>query len=249
MKKRILLFAPVLVASLALTGCNLVSDPSSLTQVVVQRTVAQNGLQTIETALQAMKSVQNYQLKSNMQVATGRFVQNVNFYGTVMLPDTVSMDETIGNADYQLYQSGKFAYYEDANIWHPMKPLQDLKPWDSLLSLLQESPPSVVYQLPKQTVVSWDCNVYQFATKAKQGSQVEEAGLGAIGQQTVPHTALYTVWIDANDGQFRQLEVQSTAGVPGLGTESFSGTTVFFSYNKNTDIKVPSPLLVQVEEP
>lgn len=240
---------PVLLSSVLLTGCNLESDPGKLTQVVVQRTVAPQGLQTIETALEGMKELQNYQLKANLQVTTGRFVQTVDFYGTVILPDSVLMDETIGNADYELYQSGHFAYYDDGNIWKKMTPLSDLRPWDSLLNLLKESPPRVVYELPKQTVVSWDCYVFQFATKAKQGSAVEEAGLGAIGQQTIPHTALYTVWIDTKDGQFRQVEVQSTAGVPSIGTESFEGTTLFFSENKNQPLKVPSSLLQQVEEP
>jgi len=249
MSKRWLGLIAVLAVGSVLTGCNLVSDPGKLMVVQTQRTIDPLGLQSVETALEGMDSIQTYSLKAAMQVATGRFTREVDFYGSVQLPATVSMDETIGGSDYLVYQDGQFAYYKDENRWVPMQPLTNLKPWDSLLQLLQSSPPREVFQLPKQTVVSWNCNVYQFRDKARAGAGGLASTWPGDTVRTVPRDALYTVYVDASDGQLRQIQVQSTVGIPGLGTSSFTGTTLMFGYNVRVKLNVPDDLLGQIENP
>ena len=124
-----------------------------------------------------------------------------------------------------------------------MTPVSDLRPWQSLSDAIAKKPPKVVYQLPQQTVVSWLCNVYQFKT-VDLGSFIGSAKL------VKPQESLYTVWVDANDGLLRQIEVQSTVGIPGIGTDSMNASELFFNYNApNVVIGVPSGLVAQIEKP
>ncbi|PWI58169.1 hypothetical protein [Sulfoacidibacillus thermotolerans] len=250
MKKKRMMWLSVLASAMLLTGCNLVSDPALYNQETVQRSVTPDGLNQVSTALSSMADVKSYELKASMQAHTGRFVQTVQFYGSVKLPSEVSMDETIGGANYLIYQDGSFAYEKDGNRWSPMQPLTALTPWQSLSSLLSVSPPKVVYQLPQQTVVSWLCDVYQFKTVA---SGTLLGGMGAtsnMNQRTVPREALYTVWVDTTDGKLRQIEVQSTVGVPGLGTTAFDAKELFFGFNNpKLKFKIPTDLLSQIERP
>lgn len=237
------------VAMVLLTGCSLTSTNVLLTQAVTARSVDPQGLQQVESALDQMNTVQTYDLKADIGVATGRFVRDALFYGSVELqsPVTVSMDETIGGADYVVYQSNQFAYFRNGAKWEPTTPIQDLRPWDSLRQLLATAPPKTVYQLPQQTVVSWICNVYQFTTTA--------AAVGPTDPQTVlpshriPAKALYTVWVDTTDGLVRQVQVQSTVGVPNLGTASVNATQLYFNFNQPMNLTAPSDLLSQIERP
>ncbi len=232
-----------------LAGCgNLVSNPALMRQSVIERTVAPQGLQQVENAIHSMSTLQNYQVKAQIQETTERNVRSVDFYGTIVLPTAsspvqISMDETIGGNNYPLYQNGAFAYYEDGNRWKPMTPITDLRPWQSLFDAIAKNPPQVVYQLPQQTVVSWLCNVYQFKT-------LDLGSLIGGGKLVKPQESLYTVWVDANDGLLRQIEVQSTVGIQGVGTESMNATELFFNYNaQNTVIGIPSGLVAQIEKP
>jgi len=249
MKWRVASILSVTLLAALVTGCNLVSDPAKLTETQTARSVATGGLQSVLSALSKMSTVKTYQLKAQMQVSTGRFVRTANFYGTIVLPSTIDMDETIGGANYVLYQNSQFSYFRNGNVWEAMAPLGDLRPWDSLLTLLKKAPPHVVYALPRQTVVAYNCNVYQFETLAAQGNLAIPSSLYGGNSKTLAERAMYTVWIDANDGQLRQIEVQSTVGVPELGTSSFAGTTFFSDYNQKMSVKVPADLLAQVERP
>ncbi len=233
--------------AMLLSGCGLSSTNVLFSQATQSRQVDPTGLTAVKAALASMSSIETYQMKGQIQVATGRFVRTTDFYGTVQLPDVINMDETIGGTDYVLYQNGSFSYYRDGNRWVPSPPIANLKPWDSLTRLVQEDPPKVVYSLPEQTVTSWLCRVYQFKSEAK-GADFTAIGNKA-GLHTIAHSALYTVWIDANDGQLRQVEVQSTVGIPDLGTASIDATQLYFGYNQKMNLTVPSDLLAQVERP
>ncbi|MCI0183566.1 MAG: hypothetical protein OWR52_01185 [Acidibacillus sp.] len=250
MKKSKWRWLAVVGASVLLTGCNLVSDPSLINKATVQRTVDPNGLSDISTAISTMSDVVSYNLKATMQAHTGRYVQTVKFYGSLKLPGTISMDESIGGGSYQIYQDGSFAYEKDGNRWSPMQPITDLTPWNSLSQLITDSPPKLVYKLPQQTVVTWLCNVYQFKAVAS-GSLLGGIGASAdVNKRTIPREALYTVWVDTTDHILRQVEVQSTVGVPGLGTTAFDATELYFGFNNpKLKIKVPPDLLSQIEQP
>ncbi len=245
MKRHSLIWTGVILCSALLTGCNLPSDPSLLTQLAVQRQPDPAGAQKVMAAIQHMNDVSTYQLKANIQVASGRFVRTVDFYGSVQLPNIVYMDETIGGANYLVYQNGSFAYQNTSGKWRPMQPITDLAPWHSMANLLVTDPPKVVYKLPDQTVVSWYCKVYQFQTAATS------AVIGAPGTpaHSTPHQALYTVWVDAHSGKLRQIEVQSTVGVPGLGTASIDATQLYFGRNGKLNMVAPSDLVTQIERP
>lgn len=250
--KKWLVWLGALGAAGMLSGCSLVSNPALLQQSVVTRTVDPTGLASVMSALSVMKPVDSYELKASVAVQTGRFTQQVNYYGSVRLPSTVSMDMTIGGANYVIYQDGSLAYYmdgNDGNRWLPMQPVGALQPWNSLLKLLRQAPPKVVYQLPQQVVVSWPCRVYQFETIAKPVSL--PGGIAAIGssKQTIPHAALYTLYVDTTDGRLRQVQVQSTVGVPGLGTSSITSTELYFSKNAKLSLPVPTALVSQLEKP
>ncbi len=240
----------VLSASVLLTGCNLVSDPSLYNQTSVQRTVNSSGLSAVSSAIGTMNNVNTYDLKATMQAHTSRYVQTVQFYGSIKLPGTVTMNETIGGASYAIYQDGSFAYQRDGTKWTPTQPITNLTPWQSLAHVISTSPPKVVYQLPQQTVVTWLCNVYQF--KAPSNGSVF-GGLGtssSVTKQTGSHEALYTVWVDTTDGKLRQVEVQSTVGIPGLGTTAFDAKELYFGFNNpRTKFKIPIDLLSQIERP
>lgn len=251
MKKWLWWLGAVLTAG-TLSGCSLTSDPALLKQAVVVRTVDPHGLASVMAALSVMKPVTSYDLKASLAVQTGRFTQQVSYYGSVRLPSTVSMDMTVGGLNYVLYQDGSLAYYmdgNDGNRWLPMQPLSNLKPWYSLRKLLRQAPPKVVYQLPSQVVVSWPCRVYQFETIAKPVSL--PGGVAALGspRHTIPHAALYTIYVDTADGKLRQIQVQSTVGVPGLGTSSITSTELYFSKNSKLALPVPTALVSQLEKP
>jgi len=245
--KRRYLYVGLVGLAVLLTGCNLKSDPSLLNQAVVSRTLSSSGLGAIESSLQGMADVTTYEMKGSIDVATGQFVRDVDFYGTVALPDQVSMDQTIGGANYLLYQSGDFAYYNEDGKWKPSRRVTDLKPWDSMATLLSQAPPKRVYRLPDTTVVSWMCKVYQFRTIAKPTTLDLGGTLG--GARTIPHSALYTIYLDAHSGRLRQIVVQSTIGVPGLGTSSLTATLLLFGFNKKVNMNVPNDLLAQIERP
>ena len=235
--------------TMLLAGCgNLQSTPALMQKSVVERTVAAQGLAKVQSAIDSLSSIQNYQVKAQIQETTGKNDRSMNFYGTIILPTSavpvqIQMDETIGGNNYPLYQNGSFAYYEDGNRWKPMNPVTDLRPWQSLADVIAKKPPKVVYQLPDQTAVSWLCHVYQFKT----------VDLGSFigGTRLIkPQESLYTVWVDATDGLLRQIEVQSTVGIPDKGTEAMTSTELFFNYNSpNAIIGVPSGLVAQIEKP
>ena len=249
MKKTFLIISALAGGTMLLAGCgNLQSNPALMQQSVVQRSVASQGLVNIQDAINSMSAIQNYSIKAQIQEATGHSVRTVSFYGAVMLPSSttpvqVQMDETIGGNNYPVYQNGSFAYYQDAGRWKPMTPVSDLRPWQSLSDAIAKNPPKIVYQLPDQTVVSWLCHVYQFKT-VDLGSYLGHSAL------VKPQESLYTVWVDTTDGLLRQIEVQSTVGVPGKGTDSMSSTDLMFNYNApNLKIDVPSSLVAQIEKP
>lgn len=246
-RRRGLLWGLFAASAFTLTGCNLVSNPSLMTQSLTQRQVDPTGLQHVLTALQTMADVQTYKLKASLQVTTGRFVRTVNYYGSVALPNTISMDETIGNSNYPIYQAGSFAYYMSGATWQPMTQITDLTPWDSLAALLKKHPPKVVYALPQQVVTSWPCYVYQFKS-VTTGSLLAPSTAG-VGKHTIPHTALYTVWVNILGGRVRQVEVQSTVGVPALGTAAIDATELYFGVNSPMQLTAPSGLLTQLERP
>lgn len=249
MKKRQLgLWALALVGATVLSGCNLESHPSVLKQAIIARKVDPQGLQQVLNALSKMNALKTYEVKAQIQEVAGQFNRQVNFYGTVRLPNAIYVDETIGGNDYLVYQNNQFSYYRDNGHWYPMSPIKDLQPWQSMRSLLVSNPPQVVYSLPEQTVVSWLCNVYQFTTAA-QPSVMGPLTKTDITGGKVPQQALYTVWVDSTDGALRQIEVQSTVGVPQLGTASINATQLYFGYNQTAVLPVPEDLLSQVEKP
>jgi hypothetical protein len=43
--------------------------------------------------------------------------------------------------------------------------------------------------------------------------------------------------------------VQSTIGVPGLGTSSLTATLLLFGFNTKVNMNVPNDLLAQIERP
>ena len=249
-KKKWMLWFGALGTAGMLSGCGLVSDPALLRQSVVSRTVDPTGLASVMAALSIMKPVDSYELKASVAVQTGRFTQQVSYYGSVRLPSTVSMDMTVGGTNYVIYQDGSLAYYmdgNDGNRWLSMHPVTQLRPWNSLLKLLRQAPPKVVYQLPSQVVVSWPCRVYQFETIAKPVNL--PGGVAAVGasKRTIPHEALYTLYV--SDGWLRQVQVQSTVGVPGMGTSSITATELYFSKNAKLALPVPTALVSQLEKP
>lgn len=253
-QSRVSIWLVAVSAALLLSGCNLVSDPALLKQTQTVRTVAPNGLSNIEQALQVMDAATttSYDMKATLDVATGRYVRQVAYFGSVRFPDTVSMDMTIGGNNYVIYQTGNLAYYMDGNAgnrWLPMKPVVNLHPWISLQSLLRSAPPRVVYQLPDQVVVSWPCHVYQFETVARPAVLPNVGAFVGASARTTPHAALYTVFVDTKDGLLRQIEVQSTVGVPDLGTSSITSTQLFFNNNVRLTLPVPQALVSQIERP
>ena len=240
------------ICAALLSGCNLVSNPTLLRQAVVSRQVDPGGLAAVKAALASMKNVDSYELKAAINVATGRFTRTVDFYGSVRLPNTASVDMTIGGVNYVIYQTGSMAYYEDGNDgnrWRVMQPVTDLLPWNSLSSLLAQAPPKVVYRLPNQVVVSWPCRVYQFETVAKPVALPNYSAFAGSARYTIPHAALYTIFVDTFDGKLRQVEVQSTVGVPNLGTSSITSTQLFFGKNTRMVLPVPAALVSQIEKP
>ncbi len=246
MKRHSLIWTGVVLCTALLTGCNLPSNTTLLTQQAVQRQPDPTGAQKVMAAFQQMNDVSTYQMKASIQVASGRFVRTVNFYGAVQLPNLVSMDETIGGANYLVYQDGSFAYQNSNGKWQPMQPITDLAPWHSMENLLTKDPPKVVYKLPDQTLVSWYCKIYQFKAAAT-GAMLGAPGLASA--RSVPHQALYTIWVDARSGKLRQIEVQSTVGVPGVGTASIDATQLYFGRNGTVDMTAPSSLATQIETP
>lgn len=250
LRKTLLGVTLIVAGGISLTGCgNLPSTSALMQQSKIVRTVDPQGLAAVTLALHSLDDVQNYQLKAQIQETTGRYTQSVDFYGTIVLPSQsapslIQMDETIGGNDFPVYQNGSVAYYRDGTRWQPMQPVTNLRPWDSLAKSIAKNPPHTVYRLPDQTVVSWLCHVYQFKA-AYTGSQIGTASL------TAPHEALYTVWVDKTDGLLRQIEVDSTIGVPDKGTGAIDATELFFNDNSpnNLQIKVPSDLVAQIEKP
>ncbi len=249
MKKRQLgLWALALVGATILSGCNLQSHPSVLKQAIIARKIDPQGVQQVLHAIAKMNALKTYEVKAQIQEVAGRFSRQVNFYGTVRLPNAVYVDETIGGNDYLVYQNNKFSYYRDNGHWYPMQPVTDLQPWQSMHTLLVNNPPQVVYSLPEQTVTSWLCNVYQFTTAAQpsvMGTFVQHG----LKSGKIPQQALYTVWVDTTDGALRQIEVQSTVGVPQLGTASIDATQLYFGFDQTAALPVPQDLLSQVEKP
>nr|NNM91144.1 hypothetical protein [Bacilli bacterium] len=247
MKKRNLGYLVTATVGITLlSGCNLVSTPKAIQTQVATQTVDPTGLQAVLASIDTMKGLSSFEVKAQIQEAAGKFNRQVDYYGSILLPHTVYVDETIGGNDYLVYQDGTFSYYRDNGHWYPMQPLTALKPWDSLRKLLTTNPPKVVDQLPTQTVVSWLCNVYQFTTSASPviGGSSLTSTLGKT-----PSKALYTVWVDATDGKLRQIEVQSTIGVPEIGTASISSTELIFGENAINSLPVPQDLVSQVEKP
>ncbi len=246
MKRHSLIWTGVLLCSVLLTGCNLPSNTTLLTQQAVQRQPDPTGAQKVMAAFQQMSDVSTYQLKASIQVASGRFVRTVSFYGSVRLPNSLNMDETIGGANYMVYQDGSFAYQNSSGRWRPMQPITNLTPWTSMANLLIKDPPKVVYKLPDQTLISWYCKIYQFRTTATGALM---GAPGSTAAHSIPHQALYTVWVDAHSGKLRQIEVQSTVGVPGLGTASIDATQLYFGRNGKVNLTAPSDLVTQIERP
>lgn len=251
---RVSIWLMVAVSGLFLSGCSLVSEPALLGQTQAVRTLVPNGLANIEQALRTMdaRTTVSYDMKATLDVATGRYVREVDYFGSVRFPNTVSMDMTIGGNNYIIYQTGNLAYYMDGNAgnrWLPMQPVGDLHPWNSLASLLQTAPPRAVYRLPDQVVVSWPCHVYQFETVARPVVLPDAGVFAGTRAHTIPHAALYTVFVDKSDGLLRQIEVQSTVGIPDLGTSSVTSTQLFFNNNARMTLPVPQALVSQIEQP
>ncbi|KYP82132.1 hypothetical protein [Ferroacidibacillus organovorans] len=245
MKRSLSIGLVSLFAMALISGCGLTSTPTALTSQIVARTVDPNGLSQVESALLGVSNDHSYQVKAGMTVAAGHYLRRISYYGYVSLPGFVSMDETIGGVDYQIYQMNNFAYAKTGGKWSPIQPITDLTPWTSMLALLHSHPPRVVYTLPQQTLVSWPCYVYQFRANDLNTSLTK---LGAKGK-LIAHQALYTVYVDVKDGKLRQIQVQSTVGVPGLGTASLESTELLFNYNKIVPMSAPSDLMTQIELP
>lgn len=232
------------LVSLLLTGCNLVSDPALMKQTLITRQLDPQGLSRIDASLAIMRSTHTYLLKATQTYTEGSNVKTADYFGTISLPSTIMLSETIDGLNAVIYQSGKHAYVNMNGKWQSAPPVTNVLPWDALAALLTLHPPRQVYDLPTQPVLSWECDVYQFQETIPQSWR---GVVPASEWPLMPRDALYTLWIDKGDHHLRQMEIQSTSGVPSLGTVTMNAVQTYANLNLPVTITMPAGLKKTLE--
>lgn len=228
-----------MVAGVFLSGCSLVSDPTLLEQSIVERQPDPNGWSNISASLRAMKKIHSYELKASLVVTADKFTKTVTYFGDVTLPDTVSLNETIDGVNTTVFQKGRSAYVNDGSGWQTAPPVGNMAPWNPLYTWFSHMRPRTIYRLPDQPVLSYECHVYQFEGQLPQSM----AGLAPdAGSNMTPQKALFTLWIERNNDDLRQLEVQSSGGVPSVGTVAITATQLYASLNSPMHLLPPRSL-------
>lgn len=228
------------LATLLLTGCNLVSNPTLMKQTVISRHLITQGLQRIETSLLIMRHTHIYQLKATQTFTEGSNIKSVDYFGTISLPSLITLNETVDGINYSIYQDAKGTYLDTDGTWKTAPHIATVVPWAALYRLLVAHPPHRVYQLPTQAVLSWECDVYQFEENIPQSWR---GVVPAYEWPLMPKKALYTLWVDKTDHHLRQMEIQSTVGVPSLGTVTMNAVQTYANLNLPAKIKVPKTLI------
>lgn len=240
MKRHNLLgFAAAALASVVLTGCNLVSDPNLMKQTITSRQLAPQGLAHIDTALAIMHHTHIYEIKATQTFTEGSNVKTADYFGTIALPSTIMLAETVDGINYSIYQEGRRTFLNADGVWQPAPHVDNVLPWIALQGLLAAHPPARVYQLPTQAVLSWECDVYQFEETIPQSWR---GVVPAAEWSLMPTKALYTLWIDKGDHHLRQMEIQSTSGVPSVGTVTMNAVQTYANLNLPAKFKLPPAL-------
>jgi len=234
------LWAAALAAGFLVTGCSLVTAAPGSEQQAAVPIAAARGAAIIESSLTSMtKRLHTYQIKAEETLVSGTHASVVNYFGSFSLPDSLNLNETLAGVNYTIVQLGSRAYIGDGGVYSATRPIPVLTPWTGLARLLAAHPPTSVAQLPDQTILSWICNVYQFT---------EPVPFGWLGLSStrlspgLPKEALYTVWIDRQDNDLRQLEIQSTTGISGIGTVAMTAVQTYDAFNAPVHVSLPKSI-------
>lgn len=231
------LWAAAIAAGFLVTGCSLVTAAPGASQQASVPIPAARGAAIIGSSLASMaKRLHTYQIKAEETLVSGTHTSVVNYFGSFSLPDSLDLDETLAGVNYRIVQLGSRAYVGAGSVYAVTRPIPVLTPWTGLSRLLAADPPKSVAQLPDQTILSWICNVYQFTEPVPSGWLGVSAASPSPG---LPKEALYTVWIDRQDNDLRQLEIQSTTGISGIGTVAMTAVQTYDAFNAPVHVSLP----------
>jgi hypothetical protein len=225
-----------------LTGC----APSSqaLPPDLSQGTPVATGWSTIQHAVALSAQANMYAMKTGVDVTQGTLKTAYTTYGSINLPNTISLSIHEQNFNVRYYQQGNVAYEFSDNRWAEAAPLADMNVLYGYRQLVASVPAQsvTVYQLPDQFVVTEYCHIYKVIIPSKYVTALIGWDKGA--NMHYSSDVAYTFAVGGISGDLREVTTDSVGEVPAVGPVQVSSDTELFDYNEpQALVKLPPDLV------
>ncbi len=211
-------------------------------------TVSHFGIGELQQAVQLGEQSGKYKIKSDVQLLQGTIHTDFSVYGSVNLPDRVSVSFHENNFNVSFFQQGQSAYALGNSQWVQTNPISDLNVFPSYERLFQYILKSgiPVYQLDSTFDVDENCHVYQATVPGVAAATLSLWANGFGPEDLSP--VKYTFFIGEKTHLLLEIQTQSVGAITGMGSIGVNSDTVLFSQGKpEAIIQIPNDLVKQLK--
>lgn len=211
----------------------------------------------LQTAIRRSAASTVFKIKSSVSLKDGSMHTHFSVYGTVNLPDKISVSLTENNFNISYFQQGKVAYADEQGIWKQTQSMQKFDAYQGYVELIQKAITNKLplNQLNRSYVVNEYCDVYQVTMPTGSVSlpsflaDVSGASGAGSAQVSAGEPIQYTFFVGEKTGYLREVQTTSVSGVNEVGPVAADTDTTFFDIDKPNiaKITVPKTLVKQLE--
>ncbi|WAH35445.1 hypothetical protein [Alicyclobacillus dauci] len=246
----------VAVCLAGLTGCTpSVQRPSIASATATKVTQTNVSWSALAQAVAKTSAASMYKIQSTVSLQNGSSHTSFTVYGTVNLPDKISVQVHENNFNISFYQQGKVAYADEQGQWNQTNALSNIDAFGGYQQIVHAAmADNLPLEKMNRTYVTDEyCDVYRVtmpdSTATVPAFLQSLSALESKGEVAVKEPIQYIFYVGETSGYIRQVQTQSVNSVNQVGPVATNTSTLFYDLDqeKVAQIQIPNSLVKQLE--